>query len=457
MQPLLYCLPYFAWLAQAGALTPAELLAQTPRCTHRCIADALAGLNGDLSNVASYVCENTTLQSELSTCTQTSCLYADQVNAAKLETELCAAFPKASRSHDVNRAIIVGCALVFPTIALRLYTRVTCTGRLWADDYATILAAVLLASLAIIDLCSAHLGLGMHYWTIPTGHGILILKLFYAESIIYTLLLITSKISILLLYARLFPVQTFLWVIKGLGAFLGCHGVLYVLLIAMQCLPVYTIWDRYVTDRKCIDVTAVAYSSGALSILEDVAILLLPIPQVWQLKIDRRRQLGLIAIFSIGSFACFTSMIRMKFVVQYNATFDATWNNVDIIVWSAIEQFTAMFCGSLPALRLLFIRAHRRASAEIRQRYDNMPSRALPSKNSIPTQSPSRGIWNNQAADTQANSACTGNQIGQGEDGIRVTTVVQVSQEPGTWLDDSTQNHDEDVEVTNRTRIVTRR
>ena len=73
------------------------------------------------------------------------------------------------------------------------------------------------------------------------------------------------------------------------------------LLIALQCLPVYSIWDRYIADRKCMDETAVAYSSAALSILEDIAILLLPITQVWQLNVDRRRQLGLIAIFSIGS------------------------------------------------------------------------------------------------------------------------------------------------------------
>jgi hypothetical protein len=364
---------------------------------------------------------------------------------------------------------------VFPTIGLRLYTRVAYTGRLWADDYATILATVgilvpqrvredfdadnpdqvLLASLAVIDLCSAHLGLGMHYWTIPTGHGILILKvslafrasatpltkqLFYAESIIYTLLLITSKVSILLLYARLFPVQKFLWAIKGLGALLGCHGVLFVLLIAMQCLPVYAIWDRYVTDRKCIDVTAVAYTSGALSILADIAILLLPIPQVWKLKIDRRRQLELIAIFSIGSLyvfsellpggldlscrsACFTSMNRMKFVVQYNATFDATWDNVDIIAWSAIEQFTAMFCGSLPALRLLFVNVRRRSSAEVSRGIDKAPSHVLPPR-SIPDQHLQRQTWSNEDAETRLNG------IEEVEEGIRVTRVVDVS-----WLD----------------------
>ena len=133
-------------------------------------------------------------------------------------------------------------------------------------------------------------------------------------------------------------------------------------------------------------------------------------------------------------------MIRMKFVVQYNATFDATWDNVDITVWSAIEQFPAMFCGSLPALRPLFVHVHRRASAEVSRRIDSTPSRALPSKNPIPAQSLPRQTWNIQAAGTQADSGCIGNQVGQ--DDIWVTTAVQVE----TWFEDGSQHRDRGIE-----------
>lgn len=40
------------------------------------------------------------------------------------------------------RTVIIGCSIVFPIIALRLYTRMAYTKRLWVDDYATIFAAV---------------------------------------------------------------------------------------------------------------------------------------------------------------------------------------------------------------------------------------------------------------------------------------------------------------------------
>ncbi|KAH8655543.1 hypothetical protein BX600DRAFT_372284, partial [Xylariales sp. PMI_506] len=309
----------------------------------------------DKTDLASCVCSNTTLLSYLSICTQTNCLFADQAICADIEIALCAAFPKASRSWEITRTTIVGCMLVFPTIALRLYSRIAYTKKLWADDFATIIATILLIALAAIDLYSAKLGLGMHYWTIPVEKGTLILKLFYASSMIYMLLLVTGKISILLVYLRIFPTPHIRYAVYGLSAFLVSHGIVYLLLNALQCLPVASIWDRYIIDRKCIDVNAIVYSSGILSIFEDIAILLLPIRQVWRLNVDRRQRLTLLAIFSIGLFACLTSIIRMKYVVQYNATYDATWDDVDIVVWSSIEQFSAILCGSLPALRPLLV------------------------------------------------------------------------------------------------------
>lgn len=59
-----------------------------------------------------------------------------------MATELCAAYPKASRSGEITRIVAAGCIIVFPTIALRLYTRVAYTKKLWTDDYATIFATV---------------------------------------------------------------------------------------------------------------------------------------------------------------------------------------------------------------------------------------------------------------------------------------------------------------------------
>lgn len=86
------------------------------------------------------------------------------------------------------------------------------------------------------------------------------------------LLLVIGKMAILLVYLRIFPTREIRYAVHGLNAFLLCHGILYFLLNALQCLPMESIWDRYITDRKCLDINAIVYSSGIPSIFEDVAI-----------------------------------------------------------------------------------------------------------------------------------------------------------------------------------------
>ena len=45
----------------------------------------------------------------------------------------------------------------------------------------------------------------------------------------------------------------------------------------------------------------------------------------------------------------------MIYVVQYNLTYDVTWDNVDIVIWSVIEEAAAMLCATLPTLRLIIV------------------------------------------------------------------------------------------------------
>ncbi|TIC97767.1 hypothetical protein CH35J_006577 [Colletotrichum higginsianum] len=139
-------------------------------------------------------------------------------------------------------------------------------GGLWGDDYTTIFAAML-----------------------------------YVGNLVYTVLQAAVKLSIVLFLGRIFPSQTFRRIAQGIEVILLLHGTLFTIPFALQCTPVQSIWDRTITDRRCLNLQAVGYSSGGLAMAEDIAILLLPIPHVWQLKISLSRRLAVIALFSVGS------------------------------------------------------------------------------------------------------------------------------------------------------------
>ena len=142
-------------------------------------------------------------------------------------------------------------------------------------------------------------------------------------------------------------------------------------------------------------------------------------------------------------------MVRMKYVVQYSATFDATWDSVNIVVWSAIEQFSALLCGSLPALRPLlasivpkvYSNARDRVSYSIRtarrssvpqsvKPLPSVPERELPG---IPGDGPPAEL-----------PSLSDKSRATGGDAIRVTTTVELSWE--SWFDERSQDEAEDEE-----------
>ncbi|KAH7303145.1 hypothetical protein B0I35DRAFT_365508, partial [Stachybotrys elegans] len=300
---------------------------------------------------------------------------------------------------------------------------------------------ILLVAFGAISIHNASLGFGMHYWTVPASlaHK---KQLFYISSIFYMILLIVGKLSILLVYLRIFPNRDFRRAVYALALILIFHGAIFCLLTIFQCLPVDSIWDRSMESKKCINTNAIVYSSGILSILEDFAILVMPVRQTWQLNINRKKRFLILALFSIGFFACITSMVRMKYVVQYSATFDATWDNVDIVVWSAVEQFSAILCASLPALRPLFIaivpnfiRKQRNVEGQGTEQSTMQPQTRPKDAPGRPMGQHEMGPWNQYGLPDEDEN------LGNGE--IRVTTTIDVRWESGTWLEGDSQQDEE--------------
>ena len=65
---------------------------------------------------------------------------------------------------------------------------------------------------------------------------------------------------------------------------------------------VSSIWDKTITDAKCLPGSAVIGFTGAwLGIVGDNIILLLPLPLVWKLQMNTRKKMSVICLISVGS------------------------------------------------------------------------------------------------------------------------------------------------------------
>ncbi|KAL6705174.1 hypothetical protein ACN47E_007279 [Coniothyrium glycines] len=338
------------------------LLGLVPKCAVPCVMNELFETGGCPMTTAGALgqcaCKDVVIQSRLSACVQKSCNFQDQVNITGFAADICEGYPPASRVGELRTIAIATIVLAIPVLLLRLYSRWLKNGRLWSDDAFAIIAAIFLISVSAIILRMSQMGFGMHYWNVPAENGVALLKMFYVCQMLYILVQIFSKVAILVLYSRLFPdfIHYFQWTVRCMIAFMFIHGAVFFFLVTFQCLPINSIWDKTIVG-KCLPVSVViGFLGAALSIVEDFIILLLPIRELWKLQMNTKKKIGLVLLLSIGSFASVTSIVRLKYVLKYANTYDATWDNVDVIKWSLIEILSACICGNLMPLRPLIDR-----------------------------------------------------------------------------------------------------
>ncbi|KAL5351513.1 hypothetical protein ACLOAV_003372 [Pseudogymnoascus australis] len=136
---------------------------------------------------------------------------------------------------------------------------------------------------------------------------------------------------------------------------MACRTVIFVCVIVFQCMPVAHSWDQSVAG-KCADQQAFVYAGAAVSIFEDIVIMFLPVYELNALTLSLKKRLVLVFMFALGSFASITSIIRLKYIVSYGTTIDLTYANVDPVIWSILESFTAIICACLICLRPLIVK-----------------------------------------------------------------------------------------------------
>jgi len=70
------------------------------------------------------------------------------------------------------------------------------------------------------------------------------------------------------------------------------------------CKPISAVWkgwDRESSPEYCINQQAFYFAAAGFNIALDIAVVSIPIPELWKLKLGRRKKCFLLAIFSVGA------------------------------------------------------------------------------------------------------------------------------------------------------------
>ncbi|KAH8695604.1 putative integral membrane protein [Talaromyces proteolyticus] len=267
-------------------------------------------------------------------------------------------------------------AVTVTIVLLRVFTRVWFVQGLKIDDYIMIVAGLLTLFYGI-DVClQTHYGFGYHWKDLvdparftnslkvddqPNYYNDaanIESQLFYGGELVYYINVGLTKISLLILYLRLFVTQSYnklrllTWVLLY---FTTAVTITWTFCIMLQCNPVALAWDKTLKGT-CINMTAVFYSHAGINILLDFIVYIMPIPLLWSVNRPLRERLALIVIFAIGGFVCIMGIVRLQSLRKATVSTDPSWDNVPSGLWSCMEADVGIICACLPSLKPFFAR-----------------------------------------------------------------------------------------------------
>lgn len=109
--------------------------------------------------------------------------------------------------------------------------------------------------------------------------------------------------SILFFYLRIFPKKVFRRVVYTVMAGNALYGITFIFISIFQCIPVKAAWSRWEgkAPARCLDANALGWASAAINIFFDVAILILPLPELAKLAMSYQRKIHILLMFGLGS------------------------------------------------------------------------------------------------------------------------------------------------------------
>ncbi|CAH0038088.1 unnamed protein product [Clonostachys rhizophaga] len=397
-------------------------LTKLPSCGLDCFTATVPNTTCSPADL-SCVCTDSTFQPLASQCVQSRCTVREAFEIKKIEDEAC---DRPTRSR--KGILLIPLAAEIPAWAcpwVHLYSRLTTSNRLEVDDWITIIVGVCGYSFAFtpsnrvnrkltnclgsiqrihgartiryVDYSAEYLlicgtafantigtlvgqrSFGVDIWTLDPDALTMSFKLFYVNESLYVVTLCLCKVSILFLYLRMFPSQQFRSAVYGALLLTILPTFVIMFLQIFQCIPIAYIWEGWQKPDYvgyCLNLNHLAFISAGFSIVQDLVILILPLPSLFQLTINIRDKIGLVFIFSLGLFATAISCLRTLYIIKFDrSNTNPTWEYVDLIVWTGLEVAVAVIVACLPAIWVLLKRYVPWLSGSDRSGYIKTPSR----------------------------------------------------------------------------------
>ncbi|KAH8703474.1 hypothetical protein BGW36DRAFT_423036 [Talaromyces proteolyticus] len=267
-----------------------------------------------------------------------------------------------SRQESLVVVSIIMIVIPCLAVALRIWSIIIDKKyRMGLDDICIIVALPFVCGTVATTIALVYDGgLGMHKADVEPTKLLANQKIFLAASILDDISLTLPKLSAVFFYNRIFQRThtAFYYSFWILGSIIVSWLVATLVVNLTVCTPPSKAWDPTV-DGHCRDWFPSSLGPAIMSAVIDLAILLWPMPFLFQLRLSKKKRLLLVGVFAIGYCVLIVSLGRVIALAKIGPDAfagDATWDIVSYVQWGQAEAPVSVLSVSLP--RIAYVITH---------------------------------------------------------------------------------------------------
>lgn len=172
--------------------------------------------------------------------------------------------------------------------------------KIWWDDRFILMSVVCnLFSVGLIFAMYSQ-GLGLHASAVAHSQVATMTKISLVAKIVFSWNICLTKVSLLLMYYRIFNLSRLEKAsLVAIGAFMVLWSAISTFLFVLTCAPVEKLWQPSLAGH-CIDLISRWIANTVSTILADLVIIFLPLPQVLKMTMSRMEMIALTLVFAQG-------------------------------------------------------------------------------------------------------------------------------------------------------------
>lgn len=246
--------------------------------------------------------------------------------------------------------LVVSSGFATTAVVLRLWARKLQKQALALHDYLTVLGLIFALAETGVSVYSCCFPAQRRNGTVPERLG---LQLLFLSPILWVTAVTTIRAAIICLYIHLFPTRSFLIASYTALAVNLVFGASAVTADCLICRPITYRWAPSMVDGSCGDQESLDMYIAILNLLQDVVVVVLPMPILWGLQMARGRKVALSCIFGIGIMICAITIYRVQVTSTIRDPTNLHAQDVycRIALLTSLEALLGIISACLPMLR----------------------------------------------------------------------------------------------------------